>query len=78
MIMEGRGDDTVRIVDAQKQARTECDVPDPWVRPKVPREPTDVLDPILTKDGHRLDHDNVVQLAPADNPTIPPSISCNR
>jgi hypothetical protein len=27
---------TVRIVDAQKQARTERDVRGPWVRPKVP------------------------------------------
>jgi hypothetical protein len=27
---------TVRIVDAQVQARTPCDVRGPWVRPRVP------------------------------------------
>jgi hypothetical protein len=30
----------VRILDAQKQARTACDVQGPWVRPKVPSKRT--------------------------------------
>jgi hypothetical protein len=30
----------VRIVDAQSQRRTACDVKGPWVRPKVPNKRT--------------------------------------